>query len=64
MIQPHHDALVITLRIADFDVKRVVIDQGNKVEIMCPDLYRGIGLTPNDLSTYDSPLVGFDGKRW
>lgn len=39
-----------------------MIDQGSKVEIMYPDLYRGIGLTPNDLSTYDSSLVGFDGK--
>lgn len=39
-----------------------MIDQGSKVEIMYLDLYRGIGLTPNDLSTYDFPLVGFDGK--
>lgn len=29
---------------------------------MYPDLYHGIGLTPNDLSTYDSLLVGFDSK--
>ena len=33
-IQPHDDALVVTLRIAGFDVKRVMVDQGSKVEIM------------------------------
>lgn len=29
---------------------------------MYPDLYKGLGLKPEDLSKYDTPLVGFDGK--
>ena len=29
---------------------------------MYPDLYRGLNLKPKDLTTYDSPLVSFDGK--
>ena len=29
---------------------------------MYPDLYRGLNLKPEDLTTYDSPLVSFDGK--
>ena len=37
-IQPHNDALVITLRIGGYDVKRVMVDQGSAVEIMYPDL--------------------------
>ena len=40
-IQPHNDALVITLRIGGYDVKRVMVDQGSVVEIMYPDLIRG-----------------------
>lgn len=28
---------------------------------MYPDLYKGLNLKSNDLSKYDSPLVGFDG---
>ena len=28
-IQPHNDALVVTLRIGGYDVKRVMIDQGS-----------------------------------
>ena len=38
-IQPHDDALVVTLRIGGYDVKRVMIDQGNTAEIMYPDLF-------------------------
>ena len=29
---------------------------------MYPDLYKGLGLNPEDLNKYDVPLVGFDGK--
>ena len=61
-IQPHHNALVVTLRIGRYDVKKVMVDQGNSVEIMYPDLYKGLNLKPEDLTAYDSPLVSFDGK--
>ncbi|XP_030946024.1 uncharacterized protein LOC115970545 [Quercus lobata] len=61
-IQPHDDALVITLRIRGYDVKRVIVDQGSGAEIMYPDLCKGLNLRPEDLTAYDSPLVSFDGK--
>ena len=31
-IQPHDDGLVITLRIGGYDVKRVMVDQGNAAD--------------------------------
>ena len=61
-IQPHDDALVITLRIGGYDMKRVLVDQGSVVEVMYPDLYKGLRLRPEDLTAYDSPLVSFEGK--
>ena len=61
-IQPHDDALVVTLRIGGYDIKRVMGDQGSAAEIMYPDLYKGLGLKPKDLTTYSSPLVSFEGK--
>ena len=61
-IQPHDDALVITLRIGGYNVKRVMVDQGNTVEIMYPDIYKGLSLRVEDLTPYSSPLVSFDGK--
>ena len=61
-IQPHDDALVITLRIGGYNVKRVMVDQGNTVEIMYPDIYKGLSLRAEDLMPCSSPLVSFDGK--
>ena len=61
-IQPHDDALVITLRIWGYDVRRVMVDQGSAVKIMYPDLYKGFGLKAEDLTPYSSPLVSFEGK--
>ena len=61
-IQPHDDALVITLRIGGYDVKRVKVDQGSATEIMYPDLYKGLNLKAEDLIPYSSPLVSFEGK--
>ena len=58
----HDDALVVTLRIGGYDVKRVLVDQGSSAEIMYPDLFRGLKLRSMDHTYYDSPLIGFDGK--
>ena len=43
-------------------MKSVMVDQGSGVEIMYPDLYRGLNLKFEDLTSYDSPLMSFDGK--
>ena len=61
-IHPHDDALVITLRIRGYDVKRVMMDQDSAAKIMYPDLYRGLSLKAEDLTPYSSPLVSFEGK--
>ena len=53
---------MVTLRIGGYDVKRVLVDQGSEAEIMYLDLYKGLNLKPEDLTGYDSPLLGFDGK--
>ena len=61
-IQPHDDALVVTLRIGGYDVRRVLVDQGSAVEIMYPDLYKGLNLKLEDLTAYESLRVSFKGK--
>ena len=43
-------------------MKRVMIDQGSAAEIMYPNLYKGLGLKPESLTAYSSPLVSFKGK--
>ena len=39
-----------------------MVDQRNGTEIMYPNLYKGLGLNSEDLSGYDTLLLGFDGK--
>ena len=61
-IQPHNYALIITLRIGGYDVKRVMVDDSSGVEIIYLDLYKGLRLMPEDLTPYNSPLMSFDRK--
>ena len=60
--QLHDDTLVVTARIGSFVVKRVLVDQGSGAEVMYPDLYKQLGLKTENLTKYDTPLVGFDGR--
>ncbi|XP_075640274.1 uncharacterized protein LOC142612028 [Castanea sativa] len=62
MSQSHNDALVVTSRIGGSLVKRVMLDQESGAEIMYLNLYKGLELKSEDLSKYDTPLMGFDGK--
>ena len=39
-----------------------MIDQESAAKIMYPDLFKGLGLKLEDLTTYSSPLVSFEGK--
>ena len=61
-IQPHDDALMVKAPINGFIVKRVLIDQESGAEVMYLDLFRWLVLKKEDLSKYDTPLVGFDGQ--
>ena len=59
---PHSDALVVTLRISEFDVKKILIDPGSSVEIMYESLFKGLGLEKKDLNLVEGPLSGFFGE--
>lgn len=59
---PYDDALVVSLRIGGFDVKRVMVDQESVAKIMYLNLYKGLGLKQEDLSEYDTSLDKFNGK--
>lgn len=52
----------MTLRIRGFHVKRVLIYKGSESNIMYLDLYKGLSLRDENLTKYDTLLVGFDEK--
>ena len=43
-------------------MKRVMVDQGSAVDIMYLDLFKGLNLRAEDLTSYSSPLISFEGK--
>ncbi|XP_065619080.1 uncharacterized protein LOC136063100 [Quercus suber] len=62
-IQPHDDALVVTLRIGGYDVRKVMVDQGSGAEIIsaeeakCEDLAKvAIGADPEKFFQVGSQL--------
>ena len=60
--QPHDDALVVTLRIGGFNVKRVMIDQGSGTEIMYRTCIEDWGSKMKNSLNMILPLVGINGK--
>jgi hypothetical protein len=61
---PHSDALVVTMQIGNFEVKRILIDPGSSAEIMYDSLFKGLGLGlgQKDLDRKVDPLYGFLGE--
>ena len=50
MVQhPYADPLVIQLRINNYDVKRILVDIGNSIEVMYYDLFKQLKLSKPDL---------------
>lgn len=46
---PHNNALVITLRIGTFNVRHILLDQGNSAEVMYYSLFKDLKLFEIDL---------------
>jgi hypothetical protein len=59
---PHNDPLVITLRIGNHDVQRVLINQESFAKVMYQDLYKKLGLGEAELASFTSPIFGFLGE--
>ncbi|RRT31201.1 hypothetical protein B296_00056810 [Ensete ventricosum] len=59
---PHNDALVISLRMANAYVKRIMIDMGSSADILYFDVFQRLGLTDQDLAPLTSTLTGFTGN--
>ncbi|XP_058185757.1 uncharacterized protein LOC131302982 [Rhododendron vialii] len=45
----HNDALVVTLRIRTYNVRRVLVDQGSSAEVMYYSLFKDLKLSDTDL---------------
>ncbi|XP_057790832.1 uncharacterized protein LOC131007937 [Salvia miltiorrhiza] len=62
LLHPHHDALVISIYIANCLTKRVLIDNGSSANILFCSAYREMGLDESELIKKAAVLVGFSGE--
>ena len=53
--------MVISIRIANARVKRVMVDTGRSTDVLYLDAFKKLGLTKEDLTLIASALTGFTG---
>ena len=61
VITPHHDALVLTLCINNFDVHRVPIDPGSAADLLHVPAFRRMQMQLDKLISASRILFGFNG---
>jgi len=60
---PHGDAIVITLFIADYTTRRVLVDNGSSTDIIYYLAFQQMRFGRDQLCPVNSPLVGFGGMK-
>ena len=60
VITPHHDTLVLTLCINDFDVHRVLVDPGSTTYLLQPPTFKQMNISFDRLSSTGRILSGFN----
>jgi hypothetical protein len=61
VIHPHDDALVVTLEIAGYSTRRVLINNGSSTDIIYLTAFQQIRIGKDQLRPIETPLVGFAG---
>ncbi|KAK3016860.1 hypothetical protein RJ639_005981 [Escallonia herrerae] len=56
---PHDDPLVVTLRVGNFDVKRILVDNGSSADVLFYEAFQRMNIPSDRLRKIDTPLYGF-----
>ena len=62
VITPHYDALILTLRINNFDVHKVLVDPSSAAELLHLPAFMQMKVSLGHLSSADRILSGFNGS--
>ena len=58
---PHNDVVVIFLNIANYDVRRILVDNRSSADILFYNAFSRMSILDGHLRPISSPLVGFTG---
>ena len=59
-MQSHHDALILSLEIGDFDVRRILVDPGNSADLVQASIISHMGRNLTGLENPGRILSGFN----
>ena len=59
----YDEPMVITARIGEIDVRRVLVDQGSSSDILYFHAFEHLGIPLSALKPFNEPLIGFAGTR-
>ena len=59
----HDDALVVNLRVGDYNMHRVLVDNRSSADILYYLAFQQMGINREQLVPINAPFVGFGGTR-
>ena len=59
----HDDALVVNLRVGDYNMHRVLVDNRSSTDILYYLAFQQMGINREQLVPINAPFVGFGGTR-
>ena len=60
---PHDDALVVSIQVEDYNMHRVLVNNGSSVDILYYPAFQQMGIDRERLILTNAPLVSFGGTR-
>ena len=60
---PHDDALVVSIRVGDYNTHRVLVDNESFADILYYPAFQQMRIRKERLIPTNAPLVGFGGTR-
>nr|CAN63601.1 hypothetical protein VITISV_010205 [Vitis vinifera] len=61
VLQPHQDAIILTLRISDFDVRQIFVDPSSSIDLLQMSAFKQMEFPPSALENLRRILSGFNG---
>ena len=60
---PHDDALVVSVRVEYYNMRRMLVDNGSSADILYYPAFQQMGMNRARLTPINAPLVNFGGTR-
>lgn len=62
VVYPHDDALVVTILVANYTTRMILVDKGSSTDILFWEVFSKIGTSQDMLRPSPTPPRGFSGK--